>query len=139
MLDQEELRRRIRAARMLSDISQADMSEAGHDRGLGKHELSQAERGKITIRHFHLPMLCEILGVPMSWFTEPRHVIVAQRADDYRQLIDELAGLTAPTEEPEAPSSGEQAGGGQPGTRLGEVFSGSESQPRPRRARGQGR
>jgi hypothetical protein len=82
---------------MLSDISQADMSEAGHDRGLGKHELSQAERGKITIRHFHLPMLCEILGVPMSWFTEPRHVIVAQRAADYQAVLAELLELATGT------------------------------------------
>jgi hypothetical protein len=80
MLDQQELRRRIRAARVLADISQAEMNAAGHERGLRKHELGRAERGDIAVRQYHLPMLCEILAVPMPWFTEPRDMIVASTA-----------------------------------------------------------
>jgi hypothetical protein len=91
MLSQEELRRRVRAARVLADdMTQAEMNEAGHARGLGKHELGNAERGDIDIRQYHLPMLCEILEVPMSWFTEPREAIVAQRPQDLDQVLGVL-------------------------------------------------
>ena len=94
MLGQEELRRRIRAARILANISQAEMNQAGEERGLRKHALGAAERGDIEARHVHLAMLCEILGVPMSWFTEPREIIVAQRAADYAKLVNQLFELS---------------------------------------------
>jgi hypothetical protein len=105
MQSQDELRRRVKAARVLADISQADMNAAGHRRGLGKHELGNAERGDIDIRQYHLPMLCEILGVPMSWFTEPRQVIVAQRAADYRAVLRDLLELLSspPAEDDDPP------------------------------------
>lgn len=92
--EQEELRRRIRAARELAGISQIEMNAEGERRGLRKHALGGAERGDIEIRHVHLAMLCEILKVPMSWFTEPREVIVAQRAADYAKLVNQLFELS---------------------------------------------
>lgn len=94
VLPQDELRRRVRAARILADISQNEMNEAGERLGLRKHALGGAERGDIEIRHVHLAMLCEILDVPMSWFTEPRNVIVAQRASDYARLLNQLLEIT---------------------------------------------
>jgi transcriptional regulator with XRE-family HTH domain len=93
VLSQNELQRRIRAARVLANISQAEMNRGGHQRGLPKNTLGKVERGDLAIRHVHLAMLCEILEVPMSWFTEPREVIVAQRASDYLDAIREILTL----------------------------------------------
>lgn len=107
MLTQQELQRRVRAARVLTDTTQADMNAAGHTRGLGKHELGAAERGDIDIRQYHLPMLCEILQVPMSWFTEPHETIVAPRAADYVRVLNQLLDIIET-----------QAEGGEPGRRL---------------------
>lgn len=94
MVDQDELRRRIRAARILAGVSQAEMNDKGDALGLRKHTLGAVERGDETAQHVHLAMLCEILDVPMSWFTEPREVIVAQTAADYAELVNELFALS---------------------------------------------
>lgn len=68
--DQDELRRRIRAARILRNMSQAEMNQEGHKRGLPKHTLGGVERGDLAVQHVHLAMVCEILDVPMAWFSE---------------------------------------------------------------------
>jgi transcriptional regulator with XRE-family HTH domain len=91
MLPADEVRQRIVAARVLLGMSQDEMSQQGHEEwGLGKHELARAERGTNPVQPYHLRILTEILQVPMSWFTEPREAIVAQRPQDLDQVLGVL-------------------------------------------------
>ena len=145
VLSQDELRRRIRAARVLADVSQVDMNRGGQERGLPKNTLGKVERGDLEVRHVHLAMLCEILGVPMSWFTEPREVIVARRPADYAAMLDELdvllrrtGGLTE-TASGEAPRSTIEDGDVQPDRHAAGAFADSGKSPRRRAARRRGR
>lgn len=96
MLPEEEVRRRIVAARTLLDMSQDDMTEKGHeDYGLDKHELARVERGTLKkgIQPYHLRVLTEVLEVPMAWFTEPREAIVQVPPRDVDQVLGELQQL----------------------------------------------
>lgn len=89
-----EIRRRIVAARTLVGMSQETMALRGHeDFGLDKHELARVERGKLQPQPFHLKVASEVLDVPMSWFTEPREIIVARQPSDYLNVLAELVAI----------------------------------------------
>lgn len=92
MIPDEEVQRRIRAARiLLDDMSQDEMARRGHEQfGLDKGELARIERGTKKIEVFHLKLLSEILEVPLSWFTEPRERVVQVPARSLDQALGEL-------------------------------------------------
>jgi transcriptional regulator with XRE-family HTH domain len=102
LLNPDELRRRIRAARELKGLSQDEMNAAGAAMGLPGYLLGALERGQKTIEPFHLDPLCRVLEVPISWFTEPRKVLVARRPQDYLEIIEELLELVRAAEDPPA-------------------------------------
>lgn len=138
VLSQDELRRRIRAARVLADVSQTDMNAGGHERGLPKNTLGKVERGDLDVRHVHLAMLCEILQVPMSWFTEPRDIIVGRRLADYQAVIEDLEDAARRLSAADPPPTSERAAGGPLGLRHSGASGGNASPRQPRQARGQG-
>ncbi len=97
MLAQDELRRRLVAARVLRGLSQEEISEAGATLGLGKHELARAERGNIKLTHSRLTSAAEILGLPAQWFTAATvdHLLGAL---DHDSLVDRLEEMQATLE-----------------------------------------
>lgn len=78
--DQVELRRRIRAAMALADVSSwEDLADrTGFSRSLLK-DLG-TERG--TAEEKHLRVIAAATGVPYSWFTVPDLAVVAAGAED---------------------------------------------------------
>lgn len=69
-LNQEDVKRRIHAARLLRDISQAQLNRLGAADGFGREEMGRVERGELEFRPGkHLDPLCRYLNVPRWWFT----------------------------------------------------------------------
>jgi transcriptional regulator with XRE-family HTH domain len=85
MTTQEDTKRRIEAARILRDLSQRDMDEAGHADGLGRQELSRVERGRLPLTRVRRDALVRILRVPERWFLE--------------EDVDDVVGLWEPFEQ----------------------------------------
>lgn len=69
-LPQEEIKRRINAARIIRGMSQAEFDALGAADGFGKGEMSRVERGELAFREGkHLAAMSRYLGVPAWWFT----------------------------------------------------------------------
>lgn len=71
MLSDDELRRRLIAARTLRGLTQTDLGELLKQDGLGKHDPGRIERGGLTMQRAHREAFAHHLGVPTTWFTEP--------------------------------------------------------------------
>lgn len=69
MLDPEELDRRLKAIRMLRQISQTEMAVMLEAEGFGKHDLGRIERGQMALTGARRRELARILRVPESYFT----------------------------------------------------------------------
>lgn len=69
MLEPEELKRRIEAARILRGLRQVDLSPLLEADGLGKTDLGRIERGEVPMRRIHRDALARHLRVPEWWFT----------------------------------------------------------------------
>lgn len=81
MLDQDELRRRIKAARALSGTSVQQLADRiPEDRKLGERTLRKLESGEATIRSPHVEAIAAACDLPASFFTA-----------DFRRL-DEISG-----------------------------------------------
>lgn len=70
MPSQEELRRRIVAARELRGITQTDLGALFEQDGLGKHDPGRIERGTMPMQRAHREAFIRHLRVPDAWFTE---------------------------------------------------------------------
>lgn len=69
-LPQEEIKRRISAARIIRGMSQAEFDARGAADGFGKGEMSRVERGELQFREGkHLDAMRRYLDVPAWWFT----------------------------------------------------------------------
>lgn len=131
MLDNEERRRRIVAARTLRGVSQDDMDRLGHDEGLAKQELSRLERGEFGEKFSAVQRrtLSRVLRVPENWFTEPDadQLVGYVESDGFSALaqverliagLDETARAlrqAAGGPEPEAPDTGRRPPGEEAG------------------------
>ena len=83
MLETEELKRRIEAARILRGLSQAELAERLHADGLGKYDLGRIERGTMPMRRVHRDAIARHLGIPDYWLTEPDvDIVVGLRPTD---------------------------------------------------------
>ena len=67
----EDLARRIKAARLLRDISQDELAERLSDAGLPWRLAGQLERGEVMLKSAALAALSTALGFPQRWFTAP--------------------------------------------------------------------
>lgn len=82
MLEPDELKRRIEAARVLRGLTQAQLAELLVQDGLGKHDLGRIERGSMAMQRIHRDAIARHLRVPERWLTEPEvDVIVGLRPD----------------------------------------------------------
>lgn len=69
-LSQEEKRRRLRAARVLRDVSFADLAaRIAPENRLSERTLRKIESGEERIREAHLRTIAPALGLPYEWFT----------------------------------------------------------------------
>jgi transcriptional regulator with XRE-family HTH domain len=69
---QEELRRRLRAARVLTDLTVAQLAERVHPSArLGERTLRKLESGESVFTIKELRELAIALNVPLGWFTLP--------------------------------------------------------------------
>jgi hypothetical protein len=93
-LEQEELRRRLAAARELVGLDQAKMGAELKRRGLGKTDAKRLERGTLPFSESHLIAYARITELPEAWFTTKdwRSLISATAAAD---ASPEVAELTA--------------------------------------------
>lgn len=71
VLSDEELRRRLVAARELRGLTQKDLDRLGAQDGLGKLEAGRVERGTIEFRRKHIDVFARHLRVSDAWFEEP--------------------------------------------------------------------
>ena len=71
MLEAEELKRRIEAARTLRGLKQTELAALLAEDGLGKSDLGRIERGDMTMQRIHRDAIARHLGVPDEWLTEP--------------------------------------------------------------------
>lgn len=100
-LDAEQLGRRIKAARLLRNIDQAQLAEGFVADGLDRHELGKLERGKFPLTRVRLDTLCRHLQVPERWFTSANTDLVvgltseAELSADQRELVVRAARLLA--------------------------------------------
>jgi transcriptional regulator with XRE-family HTH domain len=79
--DLEELARRLRAARVLANLTPAELSARCHPRArLGERQIRRLEAGEAQLTPPILRELCEALRFPYEWFTTPDlAAAVAQR------------------------------------------------------------
>lgn len=70
-LPQDELRRRLIAARTLRKLDQKALNAACADLGLGVQEAGRVERGTLPFQPKHHLIFCRVLRLPDRWFTEP--------------------------------------------------------------------
>ena len=68
MLSEAEAKRRIEAARTLRGLTQDALDAMGYRDGLGKQELSRAERGELEITRVRREVFARLLGLPIEWF-----------------------------------------------------------------------
>ena len=70
-LNQDEITRRLRAARFLRDLSQEDLGDAMKALGAGKMDAGRIERGQMELTPARQWALCQALHVPEYWWTTP--------------------------------------------------------------------
>ena len=70
MLSDDELRRRVVAARELRGLTQTELGDLFAEDGLGKHDPGRIERGTMVMQRAHREAFMHHLRVPRSWFTE---------------------------------------------------------------------
>lgn len=68
MLDQETLKRRIHAARLLRGLDQEQLNALFEADGLGKTDAGRIERGTLTMQRAHREAFVRNLQVPEDWF-----------------------------------------------------------------------
>src|SRR3954453_20222792 len=81
---QDELQRRLRAARILGDLTVAQLSERVHPSArLGERMMRKLESGESLFTIKELRELAIALGVPLEWFTlpDPMRQIAGESAD----------------------------------------------------------
>lgn len=69
VLDADEIKRRIAAARTLRNLSQAALNQMGDEYGLGRQELGRVERGELGFRTMHGDAYTRLLRLPRNWFS----------------------------------------------------------------------
>lgn len=80
----EEAAQRIRAAREIQGMTQAELGRRLEECGLGKTDAGRIERGQVKLLLIHRAALTKVLGVPDAWFTLDRD-----------ELLDRLGSLVA--------------------------------------------
>lgn len=94
-LPQDEIKRRIHAARTIRGISQASFDALGAKDGFGKGEMSRVERGELQFREGkHLAAICRYLDVPEWWLTA-EHIDLAREASQLDRIEQRLSEATA--------------------------------------------
>lgn len=81
---QDDLRRRLRAARVLQDLTIADLCERIHPSArIGERTLRKLESGETLLTIKELRELALALGIPLEWFTlpDPMQRIAGESAD----------------------------------------------------------
>lgn len=96
-LPDDELVRRLKAARELRGIDQNTLGLLFKEDGLGKMDPGRIERGEMKMQRAHRDAFCRHLGLPERWLTEPDiDVIVGLRPParltpgDARDLMTQL-------------------------------------------------
>lgn len=69
-LTDEELKRRVVAARVLRGLTQTELGELFEADGLGLHDPGRIERGNMTMQRAHREAFIRLLRVPAAWFIE---------------------------------------------------------------------
>lgn len=105
LLDREQLRIRVRAARQVAGLSQEELGRLMKQDGFGIHDPAALER-KVTSGttareiNFHRgrrDSIARHTGFPKSWFTEPDHRKlfgdVSELRDRLQEALDELDRL----------------------------------------------
>jgi transcriptional regulator with XRE-family HTH domain len=69
VLDADETKRRLVAARTLRNLSQTALDDLGAGYGLDKQELSRTERGELPMTGARRAALINLLKLPQDWFT----------------------------------------------------------------------
>lgn len=88
-VEQEDLRRRLRAARVLADVTVAQLAELVPDNArLGERTLRKLEAGESVLTPPILRELAVALGVRYEWFTVPdlRLAVGGGDPDDRRRI-----------------------------------------------------
>lgn len=84
---QDELRRRLRAARALQGVTIEELAERlPDDAQLGQRTLRKLESGELPLRPQVALLLARALGIPSAWFRLPSLIEYLNRAE---QLADE--------------------------------------------------
>lgn len=69
MLENEELKRRLDAARTLRGLTQNQLAALLAEDGLGKHDLGRIERGSLVMQRVHREAIARRLRIPEWWLT----------------------------------------------------------------------
>lgn len=93
-LSNEEIARRMKAARQLRGMSQQELNDLFAEDGLEKNEAGRLERGDLALTANRRYALVRHLRVPERWFTsESVDEIVGYGETDRDRLAEELAEL----------------------------------------------
>lgn len=109
---QEDLKRRLRAGRVLADLTINELAErVDPDAGLGERTLRKLESGETQLRAPLLRELAEALDLPYEWFTVPSiaEVFGTTPSGAWRREIAELRDEIAAVRQELA---GEESNGG---------------------------
>jgi len=123
VVEGKELGRRIKAARLLRDVSQRDLATVLATEGFGKHDLGAIERGTKTLQGAIRRELALRLRVPEQWFTaESIDDVIAWPTlggltpAELSQLVDATGpGLVEVVQALQQARASERAGPGEPG------------------------
>lgn len=93
---QDELRRRLRAARVLADLTLDELAaRLSPDVGLSQRTLRKLEGGEAPIREPALRTLAPALGLPYEFFTIERIADAFTPPDDWQARIEALEAWRA--------------------------------------------
>jgi transcriptional regulator with XRE-family HTH domain len=105
VLNEDQVRRRLRAARELTGMSREELGDLLAEDGFGRHDVAALEREKgesakartVPLTPARRASLARHLGVPEAWFTEPDHqrLFVSDEDSATRERVEELAGQLA--------------------------------------------
>lgn len=101
MLNKNELKRRLDAARTLRGMTQAELAARLHEDGFGKQDLGRIERGDMPLQRMRRVIIAGHLGVPEAWFTDPDlDKLVGREPDsgEIRSLLDAISDRLAALE-----------------------------------------
>lgn len=90
MLPDEELRRRLRAARALVGVTVEELAERLATEGLSAKTIGNVERGTRTIRPMELREIAAALGVSYEFFTVPLDRLAGPASDGVGEIIARL-------------------------------------------------